>query len=245
MTIAVQLWSIREELKADYQGTLRQIAAFGYPAIETARFYLNDDPKKTGDFCRSIGLSILGAHIDLPLGDDKNKVLDTMAGLGTNTLVFPWIEPEIASSLDNLKRLCDDLNAAEEVCRANGLRLIYHNHHFELIPLPDGSLPLLRIAEMTVPAISFEIDIYGAQMVGVDPVELVRTFPRPVPLLHIKDGSGVRGDPTVPLGEGVVNLAGLLALPKPEAYIVEMNTSASNMMEDVRKSYNWLKERTA
>jgi sugar phosphate isomerase/epimerase len=243
MTIALQLYSVREAMTTDYEGTIRRVAGFGYTAVETARQFIDGSAVKTAQLFESLGLRVVSAHSSLPLGEDRSKVLDDAAALGAKMLVLPWLEPHHFASLDGIKRVADMLNEGDEVSRANGLRLAYHNHHFELTRLPDGTIPLLALAELTAPTVVFEVDTYWVKTGGIDPVDLLSHLGERTPLWHMKDGSTIVGQPMTALGDGEMDLPTMLALPAPEAYIVELDACATDMLEAVRKSYDYLKGR--
>mgnify|MGYP000495225681 CR=1 FL=1 len=240
MTIALQLYSVREELKRDFEGTMRKVAAMGYTHVETAGMY-GGSAENGAKLFADLGLTVCSAHANLPIGDKNNEVLDTLATLGTHTLVCAWRPPDKFQTLDGIKSVCDELNEATAVARENGIRIAYHNHHFECIKLKDGTLPLLRMVELVEPTVVFEVDTYWAQTGGVNPAELVQTLGERAALLHMKDGPATVDAPMTALGEGVMDLPSIVAVSKTDLYIVELDRCATDMLEAVEKSYRYLK----
>ncbi len=79
--IALQLYSVRDALSADFEGVIRRVAAMGYQGVETAGVFGQGVNQAIALF-REVGLQVTSAHIPMPLGEDKNHVLDTMLALG-------------------------------------------------------------------------------------------------------------------------------------------------------------------
>jgi sugar phosphate isomerase/epimerase len=239
-TIGLQLYTLREELKQDYEGTIRKVAAIGYNGVEPAGEF-GGSVQQAVALYKSLGLKVVGAHIRLPGAGDHAQVVDTLAALGTPNWICPWLPPERFTSLDGVKGVCDELNAADEIARANGLHLLYHNHHFEFLALPDGTLPFLRMVEWLSPSIRFEIDTYWVHVAGVNVVEIMNKLGSRAALLHIKDGPGVLKQPMLAVGEGVMDIPPILKARQAEALVVELDNCATDMLTAVEKSYHNLK----
>lgn len=79
------------------------------------------------------------------------------------------------------------LNNRAPEARDAGLRMGYHNHDFEFIPV-DGILPFDRIAGSTDPSlVSLEVDCGWVKYAGQDPVAIIDRYAGRVPLLHAKE----------------------------------------------------------
>lgn len=242
--ISLQLYTVRDALANDYEGTIRRVAALGYAGVETAGNY-NGEPEKALGLFRELGLTVSGGHFSLPLGDDKNKILDTAAALETNTLICPWLDPGLFKSADSIKQVCDMLNEANENAQARGMRLGYHNHWFEFERLPDGSLPHEHMRRLCSPSIFFELDTYWIKTAGEDPAAVVTELGSRAPLLHIKDGPAKQGEPMLAVGEGVVDVPAVINAggSNTEWLIVELDQCATDMLTAVEKSINYLKNK--
>jgi len=239
--IGIQLYSVREALSQDYEGTIRRIAAMGYAGVETAGSF-GASVASAAALYRSLGLKVMAMHAPLPVGEKKNQVLETAAALECKQLVCAWMPPERFQSVESIQKLCDELNDANTVAQANGLALAYHNHDFEFAPLPDGSIPHEHMAKFLAPSISFEIDMYWVKAAGSDPAAVIRRLGKRVPLLHVKDGPAKRGVPMQALGEGVVDLPAAIKAGEGNTQwlIVELDVCATDIFEAVEKSYKYL-----
>ena len=98
------------------------------------------------------------------------------------------------------------------------------------------------LLERLSPDVFFEVDTYWAQTGGADPAEVVGRLGSRAPLLHIKDGSCVKGEPHTAVGQGIVDFPAIVAAggDAVEWMIVEFDDCATDMMEAVEKSQAYL-----
>jgi sugar phosphate isomerase/epimerase len=240
--IAVQLYSVRDALATDFEGIIRHLAAMGYAGVETAGF-AGTTPQAAAALFQSLGLQVPSAHSPLPLGDTKNEVLDTLALLGCKYLVCAYIPPEEFKTVDQIKASCDRLNEANAVAQAAGYTLVYHNHWWEYQQL-DGQYPYQIMAQQLDPSVGFEIDTYWVKTGGRDPVAVIEELGARVPLLHIKDGPATTDAPMVAVGEGIMEFSPIIeAADAAEWLIVELDRCATDMMEAVGKSFEFLAQK--
>lgn len=237
--IAVQLYSLREELAKDFAGTIRKVADMGYAGVETAGFNgstLEDAAKLFAE----LGLKVSSAHGPLPLGDDQNKVLDTMAALGAKYVVLPYLPAEDFTTSDRIKANCERINEADAIARANGLTLLYHNHWWEFRQQVDGKPAFETMLAHLAPSVGFEIDTYWTQTGGTEVVPLLNKLGTSAPLLHIKDGSTDENKSMVAVGDGVMDWASIIPASHAEWLIVELDRCETDMVEAVAKSFSFL-----
>jgi sugar phosphate isomerase/epimerase len=241
--IAVQLYSVREALAEDFEGVVRTIADMGYAGVETAGVY-GESVERAARLFGQLGLRVPSAHVPLPVGDDKGRVLDTLGALGCSYAVLAYLPVDQLRTRDQIRAHCELINEASANAQANGITLCYHNHWWEL-EKPEslgGSAPLDVMLEYLDPAVAFEIDTYWVKAGGADPAEIINRLGDRVPLLHIKDGSTRPADPMVAVGQGVMDYPALLANAQAEWLIVELDRCATDMLDAVRASYTYLTE---
>lgn len=238
--IALQLYSLRHELSASFEGTVTRVAEMGYKGVETFRG-MGATPAEAGALFRSLGLEVPSAHIGLPLGDQKAKILDAMAALGCKHIVSPWMEPVRYSSTDSIRELAKEFNAAYSVASENDMRFSIHNHQFEFYEV-DGRSAYHILMDHLEPGVLFQVDTYWAKVAGRDPVALVADLGARAPLLHIKDGPATDDGHQTALGQGVMDIRGIVeaGAPNTEWLIVELDSCASDMLEAVAVSYRYL-----
>ena len=239
--IGIQLYSVRENMANDFDGTVREIAKMGYTGVEPAGFPEGVSPEQAKKLFDELGLTVTSAHSPMPLGENKQKVLDTMAAIECPHLVCPWIDPAYFSSKDKLKELAEILNQANEIAIEHGMKFSYHNHDFEYALL-DGSPAIYTLQEYLDATIGFELDTYWIHVAGQDPAKVTARFGERSPLLHIKDGPGNRKGDMTAVGDGVMDVPAIIRAGEPhtEWLIVELDRCATDMMEAVAKSCKYL-----
>ena len=146
------------------------------------------------------------------------------------------------SSLDDYRRLAEELNRIGEKVRAAGMQLGYHNHDFELVRI-GGTVPLDVMLERTDPAlVALELDLYWATKAGADPLTYFSRYPGRVQLVHVKDSAGAPEHRMVDVGQGTIDFATIFARGEPAGIrhaFVEHDDPA-NPIETLRVSYQHL-----
>lgn len=240
--IALQLYTVREALAQDFTGTLRRVADLGVRHVESAFWPEGITAQQAAAHIRAAGLTIMAAHVELPLGAQQRPVLDDMAALGCTRAVWHgWPQDPDYGSLDGIRRLAEKYNEANAICRQHGLSFGLHNHWWEH-ELVEGRYPHDRLVETIDPTIFFELDVYWAQTAGRDPVQLVTSLGERAPLLHIKDGPAVKGAVKEAAGDGVLDLPAIVAASGSHAewLIIELDDYAGDMLTAVERSVRYL-----
>lgn len=240
-SIALQLYSVREYLVEDFSVIIHKIAKMGYTGVETAGFPEGIKPDRVKQIFDENGLVVTSSHSELPLGDDKQRVLDNLASINCPHLVSPWMDPSYYSSREKMKSLAEIFNNAYQVAIENGMKFSIHNHTFEF-SLFNGEPAIYTLIEYLEPGINFQLDTYWIKVAGIDPRKTVAHFGEREPLLHIKDGPATTEDDMTALGEGVMDIPAIIEAGKLNTkwLIVELDRCATDMLEAVEKSYHYL-----
>jgi sugar phosphate isomerase/epimerase len=236
--LAVQLWTVREELAKDLDGVLRQLAGFGYGAVEP--FDVVSDPSGLRASLDAAGLVAPSVHGRLEQGE---AVFDGARTVGADTVYVAYQPPERFATVDNVRDLAAELRAFAAAAAGRGLRAGYHNHDFELSTLLDGRTALEVLAEQADDDVLLELDIYWAATGGQDVAALLGRLGERVRALHVKDGPAVRGEPMTAVGSGRVPVESIMrSAPWVEWHIVELDQCApgTSMMTEVQRSRDWL-----
>src|SRR5579883_466717 len=150
--IALQLYTVRDELAKDFSGTLRKVAEMGYTNVELAGFggMAAQDLKATLD---EYGLKAIGSHVGLDLleGAGLGKTIEDHKLIGVPYIVVPWLAQERRGDKAGYLRLAEILNEIGETVKQSGLQLGYHNHNFEFDEKFDGKAALDILFEETDP----------------------------------------------------------------------------------------------
>lgn len=238
--IALQLYTLREDLAKDFEGTIRRVAEMGFIGVEPAGF-AGTTPEAASKLFKELGLVVPSAHMPMPLGDKKDEVLDLAVTLGCTRLVSAFMPPDNYKTIDGVKRVCEQFNQANDVASAHGLSFGIHNHWWEFQEV-EGRPAWLVLLEYVDPTVFFEVDTYWVKTAGADPVDVVRRLGNRAPVLHIKDGPCVVGEPMLVAGEGKMDIPALVAAGEgyTEWLVVELDACATSMIEAVEKSYRYL-----
>jgi sugar phosphate isomerase/epimerase len=238
--IALQLYSVREALAKDFSGVMKKVADIGYVGVEPIFNLPGTTIPEAVKLFKALGLKVPSAHVPLPVGEDKNKVLDYMATFDCQYAISGK-GPDNFASLDLIKQTCDLFNEAQAVATNNGMTVGYHNHWWEFEQV-DGRYIYQVMMEHLDPAVFFQIDTYWVRTAGLDPAQVVKEFGPRAPLLHIKDGPAIQRVPQVAVGEGVMDFPSIVQAAEGTAewLIVELDHCATDMLEAVEKSYHYL-----
>jgi sugar phosphate isomerase/epimerase len=236
--ISVQLYTVRRLLAEDLDGAIAALADIGFRQVEIFDLLAYRDRLRQP--LQRHGLAAPTAHVDV-LAADSRDVASAARELGVTTVIQPWTDPQRWESEAGIAELAEALNATASRAADDGLRVGYHNHHFELASMVDGRHALEVFADRLAPEVVLEVDAYWAFAGGADVPALVRRLGERVVALHLKDGDGSL-DTTrqVAAGSGVVPLADVVAAAPNALRIVELDDTAGDMLDAVRSSHDFL-----
>ena len=206
----LQLYTVRDLLKVDFEGTLRRVAVLGYREVEFAGI-LGIDVSHTRKLLDRLGLTAPSVHLDYAsLRDNARRSFEIAQLLGSRFVVCPWLAPSVRQTSDDWRRICDDLNTIGELASRSDLTLAYHNHDFEFADLPGGTRPYdVLLSSTDERFVKFELDVYWATKGNLDSARVLRANPSRFPLLHLKDMA--EDGSTTELGHGTIDFASILA----------------------------------
>jgi len=252
--VGVQLYTVRDLMKDDFEGTIAKVAQIGYKEVEFAGYF-----GRTADQVKAVldknGLKAPSTHVQYDELDDKfPSVVEFSKKIGLNYIICPWIPEDLRKSPDIWKQAADKFNKAGEQSKKAGMQFGYHNHWFEFLPT-DGKLPydeLLRLCDANL--VKMEMDLCWISTTGKDPVQYFEKYPGRFPLVHVKDvktmpkissgGAQNFGD-TVDLtevGSGVIDWKRIFAHADKAGikhYIVE-HDHPKQPIESIKGSYEYL-----
>jgi sugar phosphate isomerase/epimerase len=197
--IGLQLYTVRDELERDRDGTLRTIASLGYDGVE---LFGPVDAQAMRAALDDLGLAVAGRHISLDA--DIEVLAEEARALGCNRVALGWID-QVATTEERDDAVAR-ITALAQRARAAGLDFGFHNHWSEVPALDDG-VSLLAL----LPAwIWLEIDLGWAWWAGTSPLELLEWARGRTPLVHVKDLRARGTREFVPVGDGAVGYDGIV-----------------------------------
>jgi len=202
--VGLQLYTLRQEMEADFEGTLQKVAELGYKEMQFAGYY-GRSPQRVRDLLEQLGLSSPAAHVGLNLiREDLGKQIDIALEIGQSYIVVPSV-PQDERTFSHYEAHAKALNEAGERCKEAGLKIAYHNHSFEFESqgVRTGYDQLLDLTDPEL--VSFELDLYWAVNANINPITLFRNNPGRFPMVHVKDRDS-KGEMT-DVGRGEIDFA--------------------------------------
>jgi len=241
--IALGLYSLREACEADLAGTLRQVAAIGYAAVELIALP-GSTPTQVGHTAHDLGLRVCGHFAEVPTRKTLPAAVAEAVALG-----YQFLTGEVgAQEMQDLAQLKAAAARVQDVAaglKSQGITLCLHNHDEQYRYRLDGRYPYQVLADLA-PAAMFEFDTYRAAFGGADPVPAAAALRRRIPLVHAKDGSLEQETVDTAVGAGRVDVAGVIRAVDPAVLqwvVVELEDCATDKLEAVRQSYDYLTSR--
>ncbi len=198
--IGVQLWSVKDDLEQDFDGTLARLAAMGFQGVEFAGEFgrFAKDPAGLRTLLDKLGLQCAGAHLDFAaLSNERfEQTTSFYRTLGCRNLVVAW--DKRGASLDGAAAIAHDMAVLAPKLKPLGMRIGYHNHAQEMTG-PEGRTPWDTIAGGTPREAVLQQDIGWTVFAGKDPVVLVDRYPGRTLTSHFKAKlpEGVPGKPII------------------------------------------------
>jgi sugar phosphate isomerase/epimerase len=225
LPLGLQLYSVRDVLPKDYEGTLRQLAALGYREVEAAGFF-NHSASEVKQAMARAGLNCVSAHYPLKdLLPKVDEVIQYGKNLGLKYIVCaaPMLKDPSrvkdpnsraareSMTLDDWRWNADQFNHIGERVHAAGMRFAYHNHTPEFRS-ENGVLFYDELMRATDPAkVSMELDCGWAVVAGQNPAALLTRYPKRIVMLHVKDfkltptSTAESHPPSTEMGHGTID----------------------------------------
>lgn len=237
--VALQLYTVRDQIAKDFKSTLYKVAEIGYTAVEFVD-YGNLSARDMAVLLADTGLQAIGSHVTLPaLEKDFSREINYCLDLGCTLLVVPSIEQKWRTD-EGMKRLCAILNAYGHRAQECGVTLAYHNHDFEFYPHAAGELIIDKLVAGTDPAlVKLELDIFWAAFAGSDPVDFINKHSARIVALHLKDMTP--GRKFTEVGDGtldIVSSAKAAQAGGTHYFIVENDTPTVPSLTSARRSFD-------
>ena len=235
--VALQLWSVREDMRRDFAATAAAVAEIGYGGVELAG-YGNLDAKGAKAALDAAGLRVAGMHVSYAsVRNDPGSVIADALLLGARFVaVASWPRAQFVSA-SACERIGELLGEAGRAMRPFGIRFGFHNHDcefgmFEGRPAFDWILGAAEPRDLFA-----ELDVYWAQHGGYSPARFLRDHGARVPLLHLRDGKE--------LGTGPVNFEEIFAatdsVGAAEWFIIEQEVYNHAPLQSARLCYEQMK----
>jgi sugar phosphate isomerase/epimerase len=252
LPIGLQLYSVRDLLPKDFDGTLAQLNAAGYKVVEAAGFFNKTAPEFRSSMDKA-GLRCVSAHYTLALlRSELERWIDYSHTLGLEYMICsssggvhrdPAAKGEL--TLDDWRYVADEFNRIGEKVKAAGMTFGMHNHTPEFAT-ENGVLVYSELLRLTDPKlVVFEMDCGWVTAAGYNPIDFLSKTPERFPLMHVKDmAKKPNGDfHSVVLGHGVVDYAPILRAAKGlKYYFIEQEEFEGDPMTELRENAAYMRK---
>ncbi|MDF2923044.1 MAG: xylose isomerase [Paenibacillaceae bacterium] len=238
--LAVQLYTLREECKADFPGVLRELSKMGWAGVQFAGY--NDyDPKELAAVLQETGLKTAGMHVGYQrFVDELDQLVADAKFFGTRDLICPSIPADLRNE-EGYREVRRVLNEAAARVQQEGIRISYHNHAFEFETNVGGETALAYLLQPeTDNLVLAELDVYWVKKGGNDPVSYIAPYANRMPIIHLKDMTNDEEAAFAEIGTGSIDFKPILTWGEAngiEWYVVEQDRCNRAPMDCVQTSF--------
>ncbi len=249
--IGIQLWSVRGDMNADPEETLRELGEMGYSFVEAAGYsdgmLYGMEPETFTALVEASGMEFISSHIGRALPEEDGweetmqwweTAIDAHARAGAGYVVQPFMPSSAFESLEILQDWADYFNTIGEMAQARGLQFGFHNHAIEFTEV-EGQIAYDFLLENTDPdLVFFQLDLYWIVQGGQDAIDYFNRYPGRFLMYHVKDHQevGASGEMDFRPAFEHADLAGM------RYHIVEVEDYNYEPIESVRISLEYLME---
>ena len=263
--IALQLYSVRDDMASDFEGTVKKVKELGYDGVEFAGLY-GKTAEEVKEICEKYQIIPISAHVPFIDMIENPQLLKDYAEIGCKYVVIPYITEEYQPGTEKFPEVISGAKMLGKKAKELGMKLGYHNHDFEFRKI-DGEYALdILYKEVSADLLDTELDTCWVNVGGEDPVKYIEKYNGRVNILHLKDFSGGKSENMYaligidddkkkdikgnfefrPLGKGVQNFPAILSAAEKcgtEWVVVEQDSPSMSLtaMECAEESINYLK----
>ncbi len=233
--IGIQLYSVRDGMEKDFEGTLAKISELGYESVEFAGFF-NHTADEVNTLLKKYNLRLSGTHSSFD--DLLNNYDETVAyhkAIGNKYYIIPGYD---LSSQEKLDRFIEQVNQISEKLANEGITLCYHNHAHEFNMLESGEVIYEQLLYRT--NLKLEVDTYWAYVGMKNPIGLLKRLDDRVIFAHIKDGSADGNGTPLGLGEAPVKDVVDYVKSKGIPMVVESETCKPSGIDEAEICFKYL-----
>ena len=241
--VGLQLYSVRDDMKKDPLGTLKQLAQMGYKHVEHANYvdhkFYGYTAKEFRKILDDLGLKMPSGHTVMgknhwdvnkkDFTDDWKYLVDDAAYMGQKYVISPWMDESMRKTYDDLSRYLDVFNQCGDLCKKSGMKFGYHNHWAEFTEKLNGmKLFDIMMQKLDVNKVVMQLDIGNMYIGGAKALDVIGQYPGKFELIHVKDEIGNNTPEkfeSAILGKGVIPVKEVLDICRKtggtQVYIIE------------------------
>jgi len=242
--IGLQLYTLRDEIRHDFAGVVRAVAAMGYEGIETSGIFGEPSPELKS-LLSETGLAVAGLGFDLNrLEQEPQAVIDTCRALDCPHAITFWIDESLRRDADDWMRLAERFNRIGERLAQGGVNYLLHLHGYEFGSY-SGKTAIEILMEQTDPRyFNLEPDTYWVEYGGEDAARFCERYADRIRAIHLKDYISKPEMHDIEVGEGAIDMRTILRLALQHNWrwlIVEQERYIRPPIESARRCYTNLR----
>ena len=193
LPIAIQLYSVRDAMQKDPEGTLISLKEMGYSAVEFAGFY-GRTAQEMHKLCDRIGLIPISSHIGFPsIRDELDRHIEESVALGVKYVGISYMHTDYHIGGASHEGVYESIKEISARFREKGITLLYHNHSFEMCEYEGKRLYEWLFESMTPEELQPEIDTGWIDVEVGEAEKYIRSFKNRCDLVHLKSYYGKEG----------------------------------------------------
>jgi sugar phosphate isomerase/epimerase len=266
--LGLQLYCVRDEMKIDPLGTLKELAKFGYKHVEHASYgdrkFYGWTPQEFKKVLKDLDMTMPSGHTVLNMTrhwdatkkdftDAWKYTVEDAAYMGQEFVISPSMDSKVRQSKDALMQILEVFNKSGELCKKSGMKFGYHNHDFEFSEKHGDETLYDIILNNTDPNLVMQqLDTGNLYNGGAKAIDIVKKYPGRFESLHVKDeiksaeGSKEKYESTI-LGAGIVSIKEVVDLCRDSGgtihFIIEQESyQGKTPLQCMKEDYDIMKQ---
>src|SRR6185437_149602 len=200
--VGIQLYTVRDDMKKDPEGTLKKLVAIGYKYVEAAGYadrkfygYSIPDFKK---LLKDTGLKMESGHSFLgseqwdssknDFTDEWKHTIEDAAAVGMKYLISPGVDEGLCKTMDGFRHYMNMFDKSGELCKKSGIHFAFHNEDYEFNHSLNGKLIYDLILQTTNKNLVWQqMDIGNMYEPGGRALHFLKEYPGRFFSMHVKD----------------------------------------------------------
>ena len=188
LPVGLHIYSVLEDSKRDFKGTMEKVKSMGYNGIELYTPY-SVSVDKIREVLDKLNFPAFSVHVEFEnLAAETEKIIDIYKNIGCKYIVIAAFEEKYRPGAPLYDDMLTNIRRIGNYCNDREIKLLYHNKHYEFNIMPDGSFGLDHIySSISADLLQAEFDVCWLKVAGQNPVSYIEKYAMRVPVLHLKD----------------------------------------------------------
>ena len=235
-TFGLQTFTIRKEMKSDFEHAIKTIHEIGIKEIEAARMKID---QQAIDVLKKYQMNVISLQMTYhKLMHKKSKIIHFCKEMKTKYVIISVLPLWAHLPLIGFSLFSKRANQLIEVYEKQGLNVAFHHHAYEMKRIKD-KLRLDHILKSISPKLGLVIDTYWMTKMNQDPRQIYLKYKKRVIGIHLRE-YGLNGEHST-IGQGVVQFKELLNILEEDVYtVIEQKTESA--YNDIKEGFTYLEE---